>query len=315
MIQLKNRIFVPLMTTLIVAIASCLAGCADRDDRPEPKDLDPSLQQAGEALNRAQAAMERAGVVIDFSDIGTLGNLTQILPDPLELAQPERQAAIQEAIGAMYDVLDALGDLVPKAAAAPANPAQEASEISESDRALIHIHLAYLYILNAMGEVTRAGAGNDQIPGTPDDLFTIKKDLVDPNQDPNDPAALLTYKFELLPEGENRQKAIEGQPPEKVLEGFTAQQRQSALDALSLLLGAKFSATLANGTTQTPNINRDICRQDALFHLEQSLDVALMIAPDLGDAMDEFNDVIAEGIVEELLGKTGESGEIQKWGF
>ena len=105
MIQLKNRIFVPLMTTLIVAIASCLAGCADRDDRPEPKDLDPSLQQAGEALNRAQAAMERAGVVIDFSDIGTLGNLTQILPDPLELAQPERQAAIQEAIGAMYDVL------------------------------------------------------------------------------------------------------------------------------------------------------------------------------------------------------------------
>ncbi|MCZ6679762.1 MAG: hypothetical protein O7E52_21230, partial [Candidatus Poribacteria bacterium] len=85
MVQFRNRMFASLVAVIIVAAASLWVGCSDRDDRPAPEDPDPAFQQAAGALDRAQDAMQKAGVDINFSDIGALGNLATILPDPLEL--------------------------------------------------------------------------------------------------------------------------------------------------------------------------------------------------------------------------------------
>ena len=313
--QFRNRMFVSLIAMMIIAAVGFLPGCADRDDRPEPEDADPATQQAAEALNQAQDAMARAGIEINFSDIGALGDLATILPDPIELGTLEDQGAIQEAIGAMYGVLDAFGQRG-AIAQAPANPAQDEPEISDSDYALVHIHLAYLYVLEAVRVLTVAGWGADGIPDTADDLYRTSypdnPDLENVDE---------VYTFELTPLGKAKFDAIEANPnagPADYLKEFSTSQRQAVLDALALLLGASVKTLAFPDITgsdglplleQRPQIDPDICREDALFHLEKAFDTAKEIAPDLADAMEEFIEIIAEVFAEDLLDQTSE------WGF
>ena len=313
--QLGNRMFASLTAMMIIAAVSFLPGCADRDDRPDPEDADPAAQQAADALNQAQEAMVRAGIEINFSDIGTLGDLATVLPDPVELGILEDQGAIQEAIGAMYGVLDAFGQRG-AIAQAPANPAQDEPEISDSDYALVHIHLAYLYVLEAVRVLTVAGWGADGIPDTADNLYRISYP-----DNPNFGNVDEVYTFELTPLGQAKFDAIAVNPtagPADYLREFSTSQRQAVLDALALLLGASVKTLAFPDITdsdglllleQRPQIDSDICREDALFHLEKAFDTAKEIAPDLADAMEEFIKIIAEVFAEDLLNQTAE------WGF
>ena len=315
MVKFRKCIFVNLM--VIIAAISVLAGCSDRDNRPEPNDPDPSFQKAEAALNRAQAAMEKADVDINLSDIGTLGNLATILPNPMKLGLLEADA-LADAIVAMYEVLDAFG-LQVGGAQAPANPAQAEPEISESDLALVQIHLAYLYVLEAVRILTIEGWGEDGVPDTNDDLFRISfpDEVVLENAEDLEKI----YVFELTERGQATFDAIEANTssrPEDYLKEFSESQRQAVLDALLLLLGAEVKVLAFPGVTgsdgkpiteQTHAVNRRICRQDALYHLEESLDVARDIAPDFEDAMDEFSELIAETFAEDFLDQTSQ------WGF
>jgi hypothetical protein len=298
----------------LIVSAGFHIGCADREDRPKAE-ADSALQQASAALDRAQAAMQKAGIDINFADVGSLSNLSAILPNPVELGLLEDQGTIQDAIGAMYEVLDAFGQNV-AVAQAPANPAQAGELISKSDVALVHIHLAYLYVLEAVRILTRAGWGKDGQPATADDLFqiTFPENVEVENLDE-------VYKFELTDRGQERFDRVEQTPgsrPEDYLREFRANERQTVLNALLLLAGAEVRVEAFPGVTdidgqpiteQRPTISRSICRQNALFHLERAFDTALEIAPDLADAVNELNEIIAEAFAEDLLDQTLE------WGF
>lgn len=300
---------------LIVMLASFQLGCSDRDDISEVQEPDPALQKASVALNRAEAAMEKAGVDINFSDVGSLANLSAILPSPLELAVLEDQGALQEAIGALYEVLDAVGENVPTAQA-PANPAQEGFKISDPDLALVHVHLGYLYVLEAVRILTREGWGKDGVPETEDDLFRIAFP-----ENPELENLTEVYQFKLTERGQTKFDEIENNPSSRLedyLKEFRASQRQAILDALVLLVSARVKVSAfpdvndIDGqriTEQRPQVNRAICRQDALFHLERALDKAEEIAPDLADEFDEFNEIIAEAFAEDFLNQTSQ------WGF
>ena len=315
MFTYKNHTLASPIIILIVMLASFQLGCSDRDDISEVQEPDPALQKASVALNRAEAAMEKAGVDINFSDVGSLANLSAILPSPLELAVLEDQGALQEAIGALYEVLDAVGENVPTAQA-PANPAQEGFKISDPDLALVHIHLGYLYVLEAVRILTREGWGKDGVSETEDDLFRIAFP-----ENPELENLTEVYQFELTERGQTKFDEIENNPSSRLedyLKEFRASQRQAILDALVLLVSARVKVSAfpdvndIDGqriTEQRPQVNRAICRQDALFHLERALDKAEEIAPDLADEFDEFNEIIAEAFAEDFLNQTSQ------WGF
>jgi len=286
----------------MVAVASFLIGCAERDEITTPENTDASFQKAATALNVAQEAMKRAGIDINFSDIGTLGELVSILPAPLGLSTPEKQGAIQDAIGAMYGVLDAYGQTV-AVAQAPARPAQTGVKISDSDLLMVHFHLAYLYVLEAVGILTREGNVLFEI-SFPEEVQIENLEEV--------------YKFKLTESGQAKIDEIAKQPssrPENYLKEFSTGQRQAILDALVLLLGARVKVSAFNDVDgqpiaeQTPKVDRTICRQDALFHLEKGLESANVIAPDLADALAEFNEIIAQAFAEDFLDQTS------RWGF
>ena len=315
MFTYKNHTLASPIIILIVMLASFQLGCSDRDDISEVQEPDPALQQASAALNRAEAAMEKAGVDINFSDVGSLANLSAILPSPLELAVLEDQGALQEAIGALYEVLDAVGENVPTAQA-PANPAQEGFKISDPDLALVHVHLGYLYVLEAVRILTREGWGKDGVPETEDDLFRIAFP-----ENPELENLTEVYQFKLTERGQTKFDEIENNPSSRLedyLKEFRASQRQAILDALVLLVSARVKVSAfpdvndIDGqriTEQRPQVNRAICRQDALFHLERALDKAEEIAPDLADEFDEFNEIIAKAFAEDFLNQTSQ------WGF
>ncbi|MBI1927413.1 hypothetical protein HYR99_24635 [Candidatus Poribacteria bacterium] len=305
MVKFRNHTVAILAGLVMVGVASFLIGCAERDEVTTPENTDASFQKAAAALNLAQEAMKKAGIDINFSDIGTLGELVSILPNPLGLSAPEKQQAIQDAIGAMYGVLDAYGQRI-AVAQAPARPAQTELKISDSDLLMVHFHLAYLYVLEAVGILAREG----------NDLFEISfpeavqiKNLEE------------VYKFKLTERGQARFDEIAKRPssrPKDYLKEFSAGQRQAILDALVLLLGARVKVSAFPGvndvdgqpiTAQTPKVDRTICRQDALFHLEKGLESANVIAPDLADAVDEFNKIIAQAFTEDFLDQTSQ------WGF
>ena len=313
MIKFRNHLPVLLVMAAIFG-TTIFAGCSDRAERSESN---PALQEADTALQRAQTALQGAGIDLQFSDIGTLGNLATILPSPMKLGTLEDQAVIQDATGAMYEVLDAIGQQ--QVARAPANPTQSDPEISKSDLMLAHLHLAYLYVVDAVRIVTIEGWGTDGMPDTNDDFYRISF----PEEAVLEDVEVLEeiYGFELTEQIQAIFDTIEANPnshPEDYLQLFSEGQRQAILDALLLLLGAEVEVSAfpsligSDGKPiieQINSVNREICRQDALFHLQAALDIARDIAPDFEEAIDEFNEIIVEDFAEDFL------DHILDWGF
>ena len=316
MVKFRDRLLVPLVTVSIVG-TTIFAGCSNRDERFESNALAPSLQEADVALNRAQAAMQRAGIDLELSDIGTLGHLATLLPSPLQLGTLEDQEVIQEAIRAMYEVLDTIGQQ--QVARAPANPAQTDPEVSESDLVLVHIHLAYLYVLEAVRITTIEGWGKDGEPNTNDDFCRISFPEEFALEDVE--ALEEIYAFELTERSQAIFDAIKANPdsrPEDYLKQFSESQRQAILDALLLLLGSEvkvpaFPSLISSDgrpiAEQINSVDREIYRQDALFHLQAARDIARDIAPDLEEALDELSKIIVETFAEDFL------DQISQWGF
>ncbi len=316
MVKFRTHLLVLLAMASLVGII-ILAGCSNRDERFESAPLAPSLQEADAALHRAQAAMQRANIDLELSDIGTLGHLATILPSPLQLSTLEDPEVIQEAIRAMYEVLDAVGQQ--QVAQAPANPAQTGPGVSESDLVLVHIHFAYLYVLEAVRITTIEGWGKDGEPNTNDDLCRISFPEEFVLEDVK--ALEEIYVFELTERSQAIFDAIEANPnsrSEDYLKQFNQSQRQVILDALLLLLGSEvkvpaFPSVIGSDSKpiieQTSSADRGIYRQDALFHLQDARNIARVIAPDLEEALNDLSKIIVETFAEDFL------DQISQWSF
>ena len=317
LMRLKMGPMMPLLVAGLIGIIVFSVGCADRDKQLEEDEPDPALERANAAFKLAQAAMQRANITINFTDIGTLGNLQTILPDPLEIGELEDQGAIQDAIRAFYEVLDALGQPV-AVAQAPALPNQVEIQVSDGDLLLVHLHLSYLYVLEVVRILTREGWGPDGNPNTADDLFFISYPDTLELEDAEE-----VYKFTLTDAGRERFDALDNNPgtrPSDYLREFSASQRQAILDSLILLLGVRARVPAFPNVTdiygdpillQNPNLAeiRQTCRQDALFHMERALDFAEVIAPDVADGIRELADVLAKEFGEDFL------DQVSGWGF
>jgi hypothetical protein len=223
--------------------------------------------------------------------------LESILASPEQLeALPE--TAIQDAIGAMYSVLDASGEQIPSAEgisllASPARATESTDSIlSETDQILMHINLAYFYISDAIRL-----------------LQTEKGDLFEVGFEDGQ------YDFHLTPQAEQKFKNLQS---EEYIRQFSAEQRQAVIDAVVLLTSAKIKVLEQPGVPdidgkliqdQVLSIDRKISRQDVLFHLDRGLQIAKELAPDLEKSINELNKNVADVFTEKMLDKVSE------WGF
>jgi len=284
---------------IIACLLICLCfGCANPEDRvarPILGNEDPREGDIQKAFIAAQSAIDQTGLGINLSELGDLGNLETILASPEQLeAIPE--PAIQEAIGAMYSVLDASGEETPFMLdiALPVSPSQAErnSILSETDQILMHINLAHFYLSDALRKLqTKKGK-----------LFEIN--FLDGQ-----------YDFHLT---ESAQKQFDNLKPEEYLRQFSAEQRQVVIDAVTLLTSAKIRVLEQPGIkdvygqliqNQATLINRKISRQDMLYHLDRGLQMAKKLAPDLATSIQSLNKNVADIFTEQLL------DEVDNWGF
>ena len=294
------------------------SGCADREELQETRrQLAPGYNaEANEALKRAERAMKEAEIEVDFSEMGleSLTDLRTILPDPMEIAQLEKQQKMEEAIVALYAAMDALGK-----SGVPGAPARtlitNPDGVSDSDLALTHLHLSYCYVLAAVSRLARFGVGPDGVPDTEDDLYYIsfpeEMELED----------LEVYKFTLTDKGQSLMDSVDPDiDPDGYIKVFydegQVEALQAIIDSLLLLLGAEIAVieNPAEGIrAHEPEVDRQTYRHDALYHLEQAVELARGIAPELRDALDEFDETVTEYFSEGLLEDAIEWGlEIRK---
>ena len=267
----------------IIVVISCVLSCADRPDRYEAPAPESPEAQAAEALNLAQEAMKAAGIDIEFNDLGDLAELSSVLPTPEKLTSLNDQQVgqMQTATDEMYKILEVVGEsgTVPSA---PLNPAKDTQPIlSNADLLLVNLNLSYLNVLEAVRLLAATG----------EDIYKIEY------------SQKAGYTFKLTKLGKTK---LDQAKPGEFIRDLSEDQRQAIVDSLFMLTGAKVTASDLPGMVKT--IKR-MDWQNAIHHLDKMLNLAKEIAPDLGVAMIDFNDIIADTLSKGVI------DQVTKWGF
>ena len=296
-----------ILTGFIAALIVFALGCAER---PESSDTD--FPEAADVLKQTQQEMEETNLDISFSDVGDTAEFTSLMLLEPEALVELKEDAIQNAIIGFYETLAALGiDL--STPQAPASPLQGTPEISSTDLMFVHLHLARLFVLEAVRIIAIGGLGNDSIQGSDDDLFEVVL-LERP----------IRYEFRLLDHGSVRAdqfRQIQNSPssaPKDLLAQFNASERQIIINAVRLLGAADIRVPAYPLVTDIdgqpidellPSIDRDIFKRDSLFHLEETLRLAAGTNPEIKSAVLEFIEAIGEDFVVEFV------NDLSDWGF
>jgi len=313
----KNSALYCAMAIFSVISLLLLYGCADREELEEARRQEaPGFNtEANEALNEAEDAMAEAGIDINFSELSgleSLADLSALLPDPLEIAQFEKQQKIEEAIDALYAVLDALGASDVSGAPTMVN----STDISISDLALIHLELSYCEVLAAVSHLTMVGFGPDGVKSE-DDLYYIDF-AADPEAE-----SLEIYKFTLADRIQELMDSVDPDvDPYGYIKVFYAEghvddeghveELQAIIDALWLLLGAEVAVVDVPSEgikAHEPQVDRQTYRHYALYHLEKAMEFARKISPDLEDALNELDEEITKYFSKGIL------EYVKEWGF
>jgi hypothetical protein len=273
-------------STLVVL----LLGCATRE-RGGRSPIG-STSSANEALRSGLENMKKAGIEISLSDFSNLSSLERILPDPVKVADPVVKDYIEAAIDDFYRVLSEIEGLESGKNPAPSGPERVGSL---TDLAMVHLHLAYLYALDAAAELLIGGKR----------VFEVSYD----------PKGSPPYSFKLTPYGEERMKAIEEMgekaEPADYLSIFTFEERQSLINALRLLVGAVVTVDPMPSRgipAQGPTVDERRFPFNAIYHLLRAMRYAGLINPEIEGGIRELNEAIDE------FNKRMEE-EARKWGF
>ena len=227
--------------------------------------------------------MKAAGIDIEFNDLGDLAELSSILPTPEKLTSLNDQQVgqMQTATDEMYKILEVV-DESGSIPSAPLNPTKDIQPIlSDADLLLVNLNLSYLNVLEAVRSLSVTGG----------DIYKIEY-----SQDAG-------YKFELTESGKAK---LDQAKPGEFIRDLSEAQRQAIVDSLFMLTGAKVEVSNLPGMVRT--IKR-MDWQNAIHHLDKMLSLAKKIAPDLGVAMIDFNDIIADALSKGII------DQVTKWGF
>jgi hypothetical protein len=226
---------------------------------------DDKEEEVQQFLDKAQSAMAGIGVPLSFESVEPLSRVSEFA-DPLELSQLEDVAAIETAIGALNDALNA-GGIPGGGGAVAAAPAKASQSDDKKLETIIHLNLAYLYMLSAVSRCMIDGG----------DVYTI-----DAKDNPDTPETEL-YSLALKPVGQeklNQVKAKENPTTADFLNIFEARQRQALINAANLMEQVEASVEAipdAGINKQEATLNRSIYRYSSLYHHHHANQVAPLV--------------------------------------
>ena len=125
---------------LIIFVALLLSfGCSERE---EPTVAQGSTLKADNALKEVEAKLEAVGISLSFDEPGELMHPEDLIPNPDDLKGADKQKSFEESIEQLNM---ALAELEQEGQSDPLG--------SISDRALVHLHLGFLYVLDAVSRL------------------------------------------------------------------------------------------------------------------------------------------------------------------
>lgn len=254
----------------------CLLMSCGGDDNGDGSPADDEVQKS---LDRATSALEGINVPVSFKSVGGLGNVGSFA-DPLELGSLEDAAAIESAIGALNDALDAGGFSRGAIAAAPANGSDD--EEHQELEVIIHLNLSYLYMLAAVSRCMIGGG----------DVYTIEAN-------PDTPETGL-YSLELKEAGQSGLAEVQAKDDPTAadfLNIFEAEQRLAILNALNLLdqVEASVEAIPDGGIdAQQPDYDRSICLYSSLYHHVHASQAAPLVGEQEVEVTDQMGIIVSQ---------------------
>ena len=288
---------------IILTILLFLSGCSERE---EPVVAPGSTLKADGALKEAMARLEAAGVSFCPYDPGDLLP-EDLIPEPEDLADAEKQANLEEAIAQLNIVLAELEQ-------------QSGSDVlgSISDRMLVHLQLGLVYLFDAISRLL--------LSDDPEETFIIEFDLAefsledededededkdkDKDKDEGEDEDNPWYTIGLAPDVQVELAAMED--PREYPLVFTVKERQAIIDAADLLDDAVVKPTESYIQPQHSSVDRQPYTGSAIWHLQEAVNIFGQYQPEDPD-MIEFVEEIKEQF-EKMRAVFQEKAE--QWGF
>lgn len=249
-------------------------------------EVDRIIAEANASLAAAEEALADVGYDVAFGEEEKLSALETELPDPDVLAAPAAEVNFEIATSAYYNVFDLYSiqmdplELNALERPGPAAPAQfTEATLSERDQALLHLQLAYIYLMDAFARLSQVRDG------------AVAVDFG------SSAGGGRIYELRLAAEEQ-------GLTPDSVLASLTLEQRQAVLDAMTLVTGGVFRAL-----TQGADVDTEVFRRSALFHVIQARKRYDALPPRIQQAMDRASSHIQERVASEgLLAKAAARG-------
>jgi hypothetical protein len=234
---------------------------------------------ADDALKEAEARLEAAGIPLSLDEPGDLMHPEDLVPDPAELGDAEKQAKFEEAIAQLNIALAEL-------------ERQEETGVlgSVSDRALLHLHLGFAYCFDAMARLL--------LSDDPEETFIIERDDSDTDS--------LWYTVDVAPDVKAELDATED-PLEYPL-AFTVEERQAIIDAADLIENAVVKPRAPNIQPQFSSVDRQPYTGSAVWHFDKAAILFGQYVPEIMESLDMLNEELEE--MRAMLQRKSE-----EWGF
>ncbi|MEK7399876.1 MAG: hypothetical protein AAB116_23280 [Candidatus Poribacteria bacterium] len=267
------------LSLLIVLVMSSilLMGCAERD---EDATNTGSTPKADAALKEAEKNLKEVGVIVSFDDPGELAHPENLVPKPSDVASPEKQKKIENAITQLNIVIS---EIEQEAKMAPPIG-------SLSDRGLAHFYLGVAYLLDAISRLL--------ISDDPNVDFIIEYN----------PDASFGNWFTYGISNELKAKLDATKNPLDYPLAFTEKERQAIIDAVDLISNAVAKPKSPKIQPQSSTVNGPPYLQSAIWHFKLAAKLMGEYNAELRDALQDFNDQVDS--FESLLQQNAES-----WGF
>lgn len=260
----------------MLSALSFLFGCSERE---EPIVAPCSTPEADATLKEAVARLEAADVSFSLDEIGDLTNLQDLIPPPEDLADAAKQANFEKAIAQLNITLSELE-----------RQGGSCVQSSISDRALVHLHLGFIYYLDAMSRLL--------ISDDPEETFIIEP----VNDDPDNPLRT----FDVSQPVHDVLDATED--PREYPLAFTVKERQAITDVADLIDDAVVKPLEPNIQPQHSSVDRQPYTGSAIGHLQKAASLFGQYNPELTDTVEEINEWL-----EEARAALQESAE--EWGL
>ncbi len=245
----------------------------------EPTAAPGSTPEADNALKEAEIALEAAGFKIFLDEPGDLMHPEDMIPDPAELGDAEKQANFEESIVQLNIVLFELERQI------------EGEPIgSISDRALVHLYLGFAYCFDAISRLL--------ISDDPEETFIIERNT----DDPDNP----WYTFGVSSAVQAELDATED-PLEYPLV-FTVQERQAIIDAADLIDDAVVKPKEPGIQPQFSSVDRPPYTRYAVWHFQKAADLFGQYSSEVMDTVNMLNEAL-----EDMRAMLQEQAE--GWGF